>query len=141
MLASLQMPTPQPNGFFRWGQMTLQVDGRFGNILRFMEELPRFTRPIVVQVPQFQLLPNGKVRATIPIEIYALVETPIERLIMEGKEVPPDLMQRFQQLLGPTPTGQPTTMLGPEGEAVGAPEAVGGPGAAPMGVHGGAPME
>ncbi len=63
------------NTYLRWGQMTLQVDGRFADILRFIERLPYFTRPILVQVPQFQLLPNGKVRAIVPIEVYGLIET------------------------------------------------------------------
>lgn len=128
VLASLQMPPPQPNGFFRWGQMTLQVDGRFGDILRFLEGLPQFTRPIVVQIPQFQLLPNGKVRATVPIEIYALVETPIERYIMEGKEVPEQLKQYFPSLLSPTPT-MPGGMGTP-------PETMGGLTTGGMGAHG-----
>ncbi len=63
------------NTYFRWGQMTLQVDGRFADILHFTERLPYFTRPILVQAPQFQLLPNGKVRAIVPIEVYGLIET------------------------------------------------------------------
>jgi hypothetical protein len=133
VLASLQMPPPPPNGYFRWGQMTLVVDGRFADILRFLEGLPQFTRPIVVQAPQFQLLPNGKVRATVPIEIYALIETPIERYLMEGKEPPEHLKQLFQSLLGPTPAttpgGLPTApeMMGAE-EMGSAPE-MGGHGA------------
>ena len=47
VMASLQMPTLPSNGYFRWGQMTLQVDGRFADILRFLEGLPQFSRPIV----------------------------------------------------------------------------------------------
>lgn len=127
VLASLQMPPPQPNGFFRWGQMTLQVDGRLSDILRFLEGLPQFTRPIVVQTPQFQLLPNGEVLATVPIEIYALVETPIERYIMEGKEVPEQLQQYFQSLLSPAPTTPGGVATAP----------VGGLEAGGMGAHGG----
>lgn len=132
VMASLQMPTLPSNGYFRWGQMTLQVDGRFADILRFLEGLPQFSRHIVVQAPQFQLLPNGKVRATVPIEIYALVETPVERYLMEGKEVPPDLMQRFQPLLG-SPTAGPTGAAPMAGAEV----TGGAPGAPGMGAHGG----
>jgi len=141
VLASLQMPPLPPNGYFRWGQMTLQVDGRFADILRFLEGLPQFTRPIVVQAPQFQLLPSGKVRATVPIEIYALVETPVERYLMEGKEVPPDLMQQFQSLLSPSAAGMPGAPGMAAPEMMGA-EAVGGAAGAPrMGAHGGGVME
>ncbi len=117
------------NTYLRWGQMTLQVDGRFNDILRFIERLPYFTRPILVQVPQFQLLPNGKVRAIIPIEVYGLLET------HEGKPV--------TSLLGAAAgAGAPTVgtpmfggpgMMGPGGPPMGA-GAMGGPG---MGMHGG----
>lgn len=110
------------NGYFRWGQMILQVDGRFADILRFIKELPYFTRPIVVQMPQFQLLPNGKVRATIPIEVYALVET------HEGKPLQGQLAAAAQA-------------TGATGMMPGAPPSM-GPGGPPMGMHGmgGPPM-
>ena len=112
------------NGYFRWGQMTLQVDGRFSDILRFIRELPYFTRPIVAQMPQFQLLPNGKVRAIIPIEVYALVET------HEGKPLPAQLAAAAQAAGAPgMMPGAPS--MGPMGP-------MGGP---PMGGHmGGGPM-
>jgi cell division protein FtsB len=106
--------------YFRLGQMTLQVDGLFGDILKFIKELPYFTRPIVAQIPQFQLLPNGKVRATIPIEVYALVET------YEGKPLP--------QMAAAAPAA-PGAMGGmvPEGmRPMGAPMGEHG-----MGMHGG----
>ncbi|MFN3421804.1 MAG: hypothetical protein ACK40X_08790 [Armatimonadota bacterium] len=111
------------NGYFRWGQMTLQVDGRFADILRFIRELPYFTRPIVVQMPQFQLLPNGKVRALIPIEVYALVET------HEGKPLPGQLAVAGVPGMAPgapTPTGA-MGFMGPAGPM----------GGSPMGAHGG----
>ncbi|MFA0784772.1 MAG: hypothetical protein YYHSYBAR_003163 [Candidatus Fervidibacter sacchari] len=115
--------------------MILQVDGRFGDILRFIKELPYFTRPIVVQTPQFQLLPNGKVRATIPIEVYALVET------HEGKPLPSQLAA------APAAAGAMGGMMpggmGPMGGPMGGPGMGmhGGPMGAPMGGHmGGAPM-
>ncbi|MCS7265150.1 MAG: hypothetical protein NZ805_09995 [Armatimonadetes bacterium] len=120
------------NGYFRWGQMILQVDGRFADILRFIRELPKFTRPIVVQMPQqatqFQLLPNGKVRANIQIEIYALVET------HEGKPLSVQLTTAALAMGAP---GAMPGEMGPMGP-------MGGPG---MGMHGptggptmGAPM-
>lgn len=120
------------NGYFRWGQMTLQVDGRFADILRFIRELPYFTRPIVVQMPQFQLLPNGKVRALIPIEIYALVET------HDGKPLPGQLAAAAAEGAGMVPGG-PT--MGPMGPMGGPPMGMhGGPmGAPPMGGHMGGP--
>lgn len=128
-LTSLQMPTPPQNGYFRWGQMTLTVDGRFANILKFIERLPSFSRPIVVQSPQFQLLIGSKIRATIPIEVYALVEDQVARMIMEGKTPPPTAMA--------APTGG---MPGAAGmpEAMGMPGAAGMPGA--MGMPGAAGM-
>lgn len=107
------------NGYFRWGQMTIQVDGRFGDILRFIKELPYFTRPIVAQMPQFQLLPNGKVRAIIPIEVYALVET------HEGKP----LSGQLAAAAGPA--------AGVGGMMPGGPPSMGPMGGPPMGMHGG----
>ena len=124
-LASLQLSSLAgmvSNGYFRWGQMTLQVDGRFADILNFVRELPYFTRPIVVQMPQFQLLPNGKVRALIPIEVYALIET------HEGKPLPAQAAAAAPAAAGMMPGGP---SMGP----------MGGPG---MGMHGrpeGMPME
>lgn len=123
------------NGYFRWGQMTIQVDGRFGDILRFVKELPYFTRPIVVQMPQFQLLPNGKVRAFIPIEVYALVET------HEGKPLSVQLAAAAGPAAGVggmMPGGPPS--MGPMGPMGG--PATGGPpmGGPAMGGHmGGGP--
>jgi ABC-type multidrug transport system fused ATPase/permease subunit len=136
-LASLQpsaLAGMVQNSYFRWGQMTLQVDGRFGDILKFIKELPYFTRPIVVQIPvqtpMFQLLPSGKVRAIIPIEVYALVET------HEGKPLPSQLAA------APAAAGAMGGMMpggmGPMGGPMSGP--MGGPG---MGAHGGpmgAPM-
>jgi len=107
------------NGYFRWGQMTIQVDGQFGDILRFIKELPYFTRPIVAQMPQFQLLPNGKVRAVIPIEVYALVET------HEGKP----LSGQLAAAAGPA--------AGVGGMMPGGPPSMGPMGGPPMGMHGG----
>ncbi len=118
------------SGYFYWGQMTLQVDGRFADVLRFIGDLPKFTRPIVVQSPQFQLLPNGKIRATIPIEIYALVET------HEGKPLPAQLA------VPATTAGAPGMMPGMAGPAGGMPVPSGGvPGSMgpPMGGHVGGP--
>jgi hypothetical protein len=69
----------------------------------------------------------------VPIEIYALVETPIERYLMEGKEPPEHLKQLFQSLFGPTPAttpgGLPTApeMMG--AEAMGGVPEMGGHGA------------
>ena len=137
-LASLQpsaLAGMVQNSYFRWGQMILQVDGRFGDILNFIKELPYFTRPIVVQMPQFQLLPNGKVRATIPIEVYALVET------HEGKPLPAQLAAAAPAagaMGGMMPGG-----MGPMGGPMGGPGMGmhGGPMGAPMGGHmGGMPM-
>ncbi|MEJ7613128.1 MAG: hypothetical protein SQA66_05760 [Candidatus Fervidibacter sacchari] len=119
------------NSYFRWGQMILQVDGRFGDILGFIKELPYFTRPIVVQTPQFQLLPNGKVRATIPIEVYALVET------HEGKPLPSQLAAAAAPAAAGAMGGMMPGGMGPMGGPMGM---MGGPG---MGAHGGpmgAPM-
>lgn len=130
-LASLQLTALSGmvrNSYFRWGQMILQVDGRFADILRFIRELPYFTRPIVVQTPQFQLLPNGKVRAIIPIEIYALVET------HEGKPLPSQLAAaQAEGMGGVTPGGPP--MGGPGMGMHGGP--MGGPMGPGMGMHGG----
>jgi len=137
-LASLQpsaLAGMVQNSYFRWGQMTLQVDGRFGDILNFIKELPHFTRPIVVQMPQFQLLPNGKVRATIPIEVYALVET------HEGKPLPSQLAAAAPAAAGAMGGMMPGGM-GPMGGPMGGPGMGmhGGPMGAPMGGHmGGAP--
>jgi len=137
-LASLQpsaLAGMVQNSYFRWGQMILQVDGRFGDILNFIKELPYFTRPIVVQMPQFQLIPNGKVRATIPIEVYALVET------HEGKPLPAQLAAAAPAagaMGGMMPGG-----MGPMGGPMGGPGMGmhGGPMGAPMGGHmGGMPM-
>ncbi len=122
-LTSLKMPTPPQNGYFRWGQMTLTVDGRFANILKFIERLPSFSRPIVVQSPQFQLLVGGKIRATVPIEVYALVEDQVARMIMEGKTPPPTAVA------APT-AGMPGAMGMPG--AAGMPGAMGMPGATGM---------
>ena len=130
------------SGYFRWGQMTLQVDGRFADILRFLERLPHFTRPIVVQTPQFQLLPNSKVRAIIPIEVYALVET------HEGKPAtslgtPTTTSPTGAPTMGAPTMGAPTmgapTMGMPMGGPMGGPSApmMGGPTGAPAGAHGG----
>ncbi len=117
--------------YFRWGQMTLQVDGRFGDILRFIQRLPYFTRPIVVQMPQFQLLPNGKVRAVIPIEIYALVET------HEGKPLPGQLATAAQAVGAPGMMPGAPMSMGMPGGPMGA-ASMGGPsGGQPMGMHGG----
>lgn len=107
------------SGYFLWGQMMLQVDGRFSDILSFIKELPYFTRPIVVQTPQFQLLPNGKVRAIIPIEVYALVET------HEGKPIPGQL------------AAAAAPVAGAPGAMPGAPMSMGPMGGPPMGMHGG----
>ncbi len=123
------------NGYFRWGQMTLQVDGQFADILRFIRELPYFTRPIVVQMPQFQLLSNGKVRALIPIEVYELVET------HEGKPLPGQLAAAAAGVPGmgpgaPTEMGSMVSMGGPSMGMHGGPT-----GMPPMGGHmGGSPM-
>ncbi len=125
------------NGYFRWGQMTIQVDGRFADILRFIRELPYFTRPIVVQMPQFQLLPNGKVRAIIPIEVYALVET------HEGKPLPAQLAAAAAQAAGAPGMMPGAPSMGPMGPMGGPPMGMhGGPmGGPPMGGHfGGGPM-
>ena len=112
------------NSYFRWGQMILQVDGRFGDILNFIKELPYFTRPIVAQMPQFQLLPNGKVRASIPIEVYALVET------HEGKPLPQ------MAAAAPAAAGAMGGMMPGVMEPMGAP--MGGPmGGHGIGMHGG----
>lgn len=109
------------SGYFQWGQMTLQVDGRFMNILRFIRELPKFDRPIVVQIPQFQLLPNGEVRAVTQIEIYALVET------HEGKPLPAQLAATIPAAGMPTTTPGAPGPTGPMGSPVSGP---------PMGGHG-----
>lgn len=134
-LASLQLSSLAgmvSNGYFRWGQMTLQVDGKFADILNFIKELPYFTRPIVAQMPQFQLLPNGKVRALIPIEVYALVET------HEGKPLPAQVAAAAApEAAGMMPGGPPMGPMGGPGMGM-----HGGPVGMPMGGHmgGGPPM-
>jgi len=142
-LASLQpsaLAGMVQKSYFRWGQMTLQVDGRFGDILKFIKELPYFTRPIVVQIPvqtpMFQLLPSGKVRAIIPIEVYALVET------HEGKPLPSQLAAAAPAAAGAMGGMMPGGM-GPMGGPMGGPGMGmhGGPMGMGMGGHmGGAPM-
>ncbi|MCS7223947.1 MAG: hypothetical protein NZ959_05260 [Armatimonadetes bacterium] len=138
---TLQLP-PEPNtGYFLWGQMVLLLDGRYRDILNFLSRLPRFTRPILVHTPTFSLLQNGRLRATVPISIYSLVETAVERAVLAGK--PPPTGALPGAAAGATGTAGLGTGVGvsapmmPMGGGAGAP--MPGP-MMPMGGGAGAPM-
>ncbi len=88
-LPTLQLPPTPQTGFFQWGMMTLQVDGRYRDILNFLSRLPRFSRPILVYTPSFSLLGSGRVRATVAVSVHSLVETAVERAVLAGKTPPP----------------------------------------------------